>query len=348
MKLNKKAIIIIGIVAIVVIGIILGIVISINSYNQDVENDKFKKDIKENTESKIIEIPKGSSPTKIANILKENNIIKYPEKFVEFAIQTGNDKKLKYGNFSVNYSMSYEQIIKELQTNGVQKDSVKIVVPEGYELRQIVDLLVEKGIGKKEQYVEAIKNYNFEYDFLEGLPATDTRLEGYLFPATYYFEKTASEASVLDKMLNTFNERFKEEYKQKAKEMNMTINELITLASIIEREAGNDKERAKVASVFHNRLNSSTYPYLESCATVQYILKERKAVLSYEDVEIKSPYNTYKNKGLPPYPIASPGINSIEAALYPEKTDYYFFCLSKAGEHLFAKTYQEHLENMKK
>ena len=125
----------------------------------------------------------------------------------------------------------------------------------------------------------------------------------------------------------------------------MTTNEVITLASIIEREAARDSERALVSSVFHNRLKSSEYPYLQSCATVQYLLSERKEVLSDKDIEIDSPYNTYKYKGLPPGPIASPGRKSIEAALYPAQTNYYFFVSNGDGTQTFSETYEEHMNS---
>ena len=128
----------------------------------------------------------------------------------------------------------------------------------------------------------------------------------------------------------------------------MTIDEVITLASIIEREAAGDEDRGKVSSVFHNRLDSKELPYLQSCATVQYILQERKSVLSIADTKIDSPYNTYLYKGLPPGPIAAPGLASIKAALYPEDTDYYYFVVNADGKHLFAKTLKEHEANIKK
>ena len=134
-------------------------------------------------------------------------------------------------------------------------------------------------------------------------------------------------------------------YAERAEEMGMTMDEVITLASVIEREAQGDYDRKLVSSVFHNRLKSTDYPYLQSCATVQYVLKERKAVLSVADTKIDSPYNTYINKGLPIGPIASPGEKSIEAALYPEESEYLFFVLGSDGKHHFSKTYSEHMQN---
>ena len=149
-------------------------------------------------------------------------------------------------------------------------------------------------------------------------------------------------------MLARFDEVYHQAYRERAKALSMTDHELITLASIIEREAMGDADRELVAGVFHNRLKSTTYPYLESCATVQYILKERKPVLTVADTKIDSPYNTYRNPGLPSGPIASPGEAAIRAALYPAETDYLFFVLDSTGTHRFASTYAEHQENMRK
>ena len=145
-------------------------------------------------------------------------------------------------------------------------------------------------------------------------------------------------------MLKTFDNMFKQEYYDRAAEMGMTVDEIVTMASIVERETNADSERAKVAGVFYNRKNSGMK--LQSCATVQYVLGERKPVLSIADTEIDSPYNTYKYAGLPVGPICNPGEECIKAALYPEATDAYYFCLSKSGEHIFSATYEEHVAAM--
>jgi len=244
--------------------------------------------------------------------------------------------------------MPYEEISKKLQEVGEALNSVKITIPEGYELRQIIDLCVENGIGTNEGFNSTILNTKFDYWFLEGLTISDVYLEGYLFPATYTVSKDSSEEAVLKQMLDKFNAIFTEDMKAKASDLNMSVHEIITLASIVEREAASDTERDVVASVFHNRLNSKTYPYLESCATVQYILKERKEILSNADTNIDSPYNTYKNPGLPIGPIASPGFESIKATLEPASTDYLFFVLGNDGKHVFSKTYNEHLAAISK
>lgn len=145
-------------------------------------------------------------------------------------------------------------------------------------------------------------------------------------------------------MLKTFDQKFTDEYYKRAQEMGKSVDQIITMASIIERETDSDTERAKVAGVFYNRLNKGMK--LQSCATVQYVLGSHKPVLSIADTEIDSPYNTYKYAGLPVGPIANPGEDCIKAALYPEETDAFYFCLGKNGEHIFSKTYEEHVAAM--
>lgn len=291
-----------------------------------------------------ITIPKGAYLSNIAKILYDNGIIKYYDEFVNFAKNSGNSKKYKFGVFSLNKDMSYKELDLKLQENVPAVGSIKVTIPEGYELRQIISLLESKNIGKSSNYTSSILNDTFNYWFLKDIEKSDVYLEGYLFPSTYTFTKDMTEKNILDIMLEKFNSIYSDKMKSRAKDLNMSTNEIITLASIVEREAGNDTERDIVSSVFYNRLNSKNYPYLESCATVQYILKERKAVLSIADTRIDSPYNTYINSGLPPHPIASPGLKSINATLYPAKTDYLFFVLGKDGNHIFSKTYAEHLD----
>lgn len=342
----------IKIIYLVIISLIVVLMISGICYlvwkNNDIKNDHYKTKKVQNAKEVEIEIPEGAYLSEIANILYKENLIKYPDKFIEFAMSEGNSNKYKYGVFYLNVNMSYEELSAELQKVGGKKNSVKITIPEGYELRQIIDLCAEKGVGTVEGFKTAILNSTFDYWFLEGIAKSEVYLEGYLFPATYTVSIDSSEEEVLKEMLNKFESIFTDEMKTRCTELKMSTHEIITLASIVEREAANDSERDIVASVFYNRLNSKTYPYLESCATVQYILKERKPVLTNADTNIDNPYNTYKNPGLPPNPIASPGLESINATLYPADTDYLFFVLGNDGTHVFSKTYKEHLAAISK
>lgn len=295
-----------------------------------------------------ITVETGVGTSDIAQALKENGLIEHPLFFRIMSKISGYDGKYLEGTFHLAESMSYNEIFDKLSSLPDSVGEVKITIPEGYEFRQIADLLEEHGLIDRDKFYNLAQNHNFDYSFLKDIPNRENRLEGYLFPDTYIFDSQSTEESILDTMLSRFDEIVTDEYKQRAKDIGMTLDEVITLASVIEREAQGDNDRDKVASVFHNRLKSNSYPYLESCATVQYILKERKAVLSVADTKIDSPYNTYKNPGLPLGPIASPGEKSIRAALYPADTDYLFFVLDSSGIHRFAATYEEHLANANK
>lgn len=293
-----------------------------------------------------VEIPAGSGTADIAEALRAKGVIKKPFWFRLASKLGGHDGTYQQGTFALRQQAGYEQVFEGLKNS--QNELVRVTIPEGYELRQIADRLEEAGLIDRGRFYEAVEKGNFDYWFLRNLPKRENRLEGYLFPDTYLFQKGDSEENIINMMLARFDQIYTDAYKKRARELSMTDDEIITLASIIEREAMGDEDRALVAGVFHNRLKNTEYPYLESCATVQYILKERKAVLSTADTKISSPYNTYQNPGLPAGPIASPGKASIEAALYPEKTDYLFFVLDSTGTHRFARTYEEHQENMKK
>ena len=290
-----------------------------------------------------VEIPNGAGTSQIADILGTKGVIKYP--FVYKIISKAYPANYKFGEHILRKSMSYNQIISTISEITLPANSVKVLIPEGFEVRQIIDELVSKGLIDKDKFTEQLNTAEFDYTFLKDIKRKQNRFEGYLFPATYIFQKGMTEREILQAMLNKFNSEYTEEFYSRAKELNMTVDEVITLASIVEREAATAADLKKVSSVFHNRLNSKMA--LESCATVQYILKERKPVLSIADTKIKSPYNTYQNNGLPIGPIASPGKAAIQATLYPETTEYMFFVAKPNGEHIFSKTYEEHIKAMR-
>lgn len=298
--------------------------------------------------SREVTVASGAGTAAIAESLQEAGIIEKPFWFRLFSKLGGHDGTFQQGVFLLEEHMGYQKIFTALKQSTGYGESVRMTIPEGMEIRQIVDKLAEKGLVDKERFLEQVEHGLFDYDFLRGLPKRENRLEGYLFPDTYMISRTDDEADIINMMLARFDEVYTEEYRARAKELGMTDDEIITLASVIEREAQGDADRDLVAGVFHNRLKNAQYPYLESCATVQYILKERKAVLSVADTKIDSPYNTYRNPGLPLGPIASPGQKSIEAALYPAQHKYLFFVLDSSGTHRFAETFAEHQENMKK
>lgn len=289
-----------------------------------------------------VKIEKGSTVGRIARELKDAGLIEYRWAFVLFAKVTGNADSFQYGTYVLNTDMDYLELVTNLQKTASFRATVTVMIPEGAELREIIATLDEKNVCTAEELWDAVENHPFDYDFLQNLPERENRLEGYLFPDTYEFFEQSDAVTVLTKFLDNFEVKFSQELRDRAQEIGMSIDEVVTLASIIEREAASDEDRATVSSVFHNRLNSTQYPLLQSCATVQYVLQERKPVLTYDDIKIDSPYNTYLYEGLPIGPIASPGLASIRAALYPETTDYYFFVVTADGTHIFSKTLAEH------
>ncbi|MBQ4544906.1 MAG: endolytic transglycosylase MltG [Oscillospiraceae bacterium] len=295
----------------------------------------------------IVEIPEDASRGDVAKILKKNDVIEHKMLFRTFAWLTKRGAEFPAGEYKLNSNMDYRAMLRRLTSKKGALNTVKVTIPEGYEVSQIIELLESKGVCDAKALQDAVANTDFDYDFLDGLAlGKANRLEGYMFPDTYEFYKNDEANRVVKKFLDNFNVKYNQEMKERARELGMTTHELITFASVVEREA-TAKDRANIASVFHNRLSSKTYPYLESCATVQYVLGERKKVISIADTKIDNKYNTYKYKGLPPGPIANPGLDAIEASLYPNDTDYLFFALQEDGTHKFSKTYEEHLKTPK-
>lgn len=321
---------------------ILGVSMLLSAFIIVVTNEVFA--FNKPDHSVVIDIPENASTRQVAKLLKKADIIEHPLLFQLFVSVTSDNTKFIAGKHEPNAQLDYRALLRSLTRKSSYKETVRVTIPEGYEIKQIIDLLVEKGVCQKQELEDVLKNHDFEVDIIKDLKVGEvTRLEGYLFPDTYEFYVGDDPARVIKKMLSNFSNKFTDEMVARAGELNMTVHEVITLASIVEREA-TANDRTKISSVFHNRLKSKSYPYLESCATVQYVLGERKKVLSVQDTKVESPYNTYENKGLPPGPIASPGAEAIEATLYPAETSYLFFALQEDGTHKFSKTYEEHLK----
>lgn len=290
-------------------------------------------------DSTVITIPDGARAADIASILDENGIIRYPGLFRLVSRIIGVDGKYRYGEFEIKKGSGYLKLIKQLTHQSNYRNGW-LTIPEGYTIKQIASEVERLGLASKQEFMAALDK-EYPFDFLP-LKKRDNYLEGYLFPDTYNFTSDMAPEDMIYIMLQRFDTIFSDAYRKRAKELGMSIDEVVILASMIEAEAGSDTDRPKVSSVFHNRLKSSETPYLESCATVQYILGTRKPILSTSDTQINSPYNTYINKGLPIGPICNPGEASIKAALYPENTNYYYFQSDANGKIYYAKTYEEH------
>lgn len=299
----------------------------------------------ENPKDISVEIPFGSSSNKIASILKEKGLIK-SELIFKIAVKKSDiGEELKAGKYILSTDMDIYKIIDELTKGGKNENVIRFTIPEGYEIQQIADKLANEGVVDKERFLELTSDKEYfedKHPILKELKEGQG-LEGFLFPSTYEIYTDTTEEDIIDKMLSKFEEVFERSVRPHMDKYDFTVNEVVTLASIIERESKLDEERELISAVFHNRLNKGML--LESCATVQYALGERKEVLSTKDVKIDSEYNTYIHEGLPPTPIASPGEKSLIAAVNPADVDYLYFRTKEdgTGGHIFSKTYEEHM-----
>ena len=336
--------------AVIYIVSVLVVSIFLSYFVISVGNDVFAF-VKDDTVS-TVEITEYMTLDDVAKLLHENGLIKHPTMF-KFYIRL---KKIKLdfepGTYEVSPQLNYEEFIKTFNNTEEKRkrETIVITVPEGYTVDEILDLLCAKGIGTREKYIDVINNYDFgdTYRFLNELPAPLPqgriyRLEGYLFPDTYYFFQDASEADVIDKFLQNTEQKLTDERYEKAAEEGFTMDQLITLASMVQAEGRYIDEFEDISSVFHNRLaNAAKFPYLQSDATIQYVLPEHTVDLTEADLALDSPYNTYLYAGLTPSAICNPGLNAIDAALYPNNTNYYYFVADAEGHSIFSRTNAEH------
>ncbi len=293
----------------------------------------------ENFEPKKIYIKDGLTPKEIGKILKEENIIKNAGLFVLFAKYYEIDEKLKSGIYEFNEKMNLKEVLFKL-TQGGLPPFIKVTINEGFTLKDIAKTFEESGICTKEKFFEEVNKIDEYKDFI----FEDAKsLEGFLYPDTYYFERENLKGNII-MMLENFNKKFYEVFKDY--KGNLTKYDILKLASIVEKEAVVDEERDIIAGVFMNRLEIGMP--LQADPTLKYILDNPSYTLSSKELEIDSPYNSYKYNGLPPTPICNPSVKSIVAALNPKETEYLYFVADGKGRHLFAKTFEEHLRNIHK
>lgn len=305
---------------------------------------KAAKPFNDNSKDAItVTIPGGSSTGKIAEILASNKIIDSASNFKLLSKIGGDDGKFKAGTYSLSASMSYQEIVDSLISGN--SDTTRFTIPEGLSLAETVDKLAGKNLINEDEFISVAETGNFNYKFISLLPEGPNRLEGFLYPETYDVFTTASEEEIINRMLSQFDKLVTDDYYKRASELGYDMYDIVTIASLIEKETRVSSERATVASVIYNRL-AIKMP-LQIDATVQYALGNHKERLDYNDTEVDSPYNTYQHNGLPPGPICSPSIDSIKAALYPVSTNYYYYVLKPEmnGAHNFSNTYEEFLKN---
>ncbi|UII54974.1 endolytic transglycosylase MltG [Cytobacillus spongiae] len=307
-----------------------------------------------NQQEKRIEIPIGSSVTDISNILEESGIIKDARIF-KYYIKFKNEAGFMAGEYMLKSSMTIPEIIENLKTGMIMEEVVfKMTIPEGKQLQQIAAIIAEKTGRTEEEVFKALNDEQFIKDLMARYPDILTEeilrkdikypLEGYLFPATYPFYK---ENPTIQEIVYTMLDKTKEvisNYRGQMETLEYTPHKLLTMSSLIEEEATEQVDRDTIASVFYNRIEVGMP--LQTDPTVLYAQGEHKSRVLYKDLEIDSPYNTYKYPGLTPGPIANAGVTSIEAALNPADTDYLYFLATGSGEVLFSTTLDEH--NQKK
>jgi len=331
-----------------------------------------------NTKQAVITIQENDDLEDIANKLESAGLIEYPELFMLYMNFSGNDEIEVGVHHLTPMIYDYHAIKTAMAPRVAARDIIEVVIPEGYTCSQIFTLLEEKGVCSSAQLEDYAANGDLnEYWFLEGVQRGDKYcLEGYLFPDTYQFYKGHDPELVLEKMLDNFDYRFTDIMKEKISTLNsylsaalgnrgyssdyieahkFTIREVVIVASMIERETANGSESYDIASVIYNRLtNPGNYPFLNIDATVIYGMGGKKTdpatgeslPLTYDDLQADTPYNTYTRKGLIPGPIANPGRNSLNAALDPNSTEYYYYVYDPdAGRHKFARTEAEHEQN---
>lgn len=291
----------------------------------------------------MLEIDQGCSPREISALLKEKDIIRHHELFYQWMKIFDEPQAIQAGQYVIETPITNVELMSQLKKGFIAKQALRITFPEGLKVDQVIKRFTEEGLGDEARFRELCNSDQWDYDFLpeNRVPDIDYRLEGFLYPDTYDFYLDASEEDMIKKMLDRFDEIYSSEDRARAKELDMTDFQVITMASVIEKEAKLATERSIIAGVFYNRLQTNMA--LQSCATVQYLFEEPKEVLLIVDTEIESPYNTYLHTGLPPGPIASPGRGAIEAALWPDEHDYYYFVANDDGSHDFNKTYGQHL-----
>ena len=287
----------------------------------------------DNTQSQVFEIKSGMTLKQVSEELFRQNLIRSANAFQAIALIQDKEKLIKVGEYYISPSMLPAEILQRITSGKTVLHS--ITIPEGYRITEIANLLEEKDLADKNIFLQQAKNV----ELLEGIPTSS--LEGYLFPDTYHFGKRTTEAAIINKMVETFKERaLKQEFLKRAEDLGFSYHEIITLASLIEKETGKDSERKQISSVFHNRLKKNML--LQTDPTVIYAIDIFDGNIRKRDLNIDSPYNTYRYKGLPPGPIANPGLKSIIAALYPATTSNLYFVSKQDGSHKFSATLNEH------
>ena len=282
----------------------------------------------------VIEFAQGAPFQRIATTLEEKKLITSSKLFVLLARFRGATAKVQAGPYRVNDSLTPNEILDRMVSGDVYVQ--RFAVPEGYSIYQIAELLEGRGLFSKREFLRACVDRKILADL--GIPARS--VEGYLYPSTYVINPGTAPAQLIRQMVEQFDKVFAKKFEPRLEAAGLSKGELLTMASMIEKEAVIETERPLIASVFHNRLRSKMP--LQSDPTAVYGVRAFAGAVSRRDIQRESPYNTYKIKGLPPGPIGNPGSYAMEAVLNPARTDYYYFVAKRDGSHYFSATLDEH------
>lgn len=310
----------------------------------------FNKEYMETT----VEITADDTVKTVADKLNDAGLIKYKWFFRLFAGVTKADEKIGMGTYTLTTDMDYQALIRGMRSSAgnMTAETVKVTIPEGYTVSQIIKLLAKNGVAAEETLLKVAQTYQFDYDFIDNTSEDISRLEGYLFPDTYEFYANITSESqvgsaVFGKLLSTFNSRIDDELLEAMAAKGYDMHDIVTIASLIEKET-DGTDQGMIASVIYNRLEgpgdkAGTYGMLQIDASLLYALPDHEGAITSADMETDSPYNLYKYAGLPPTPISNPGLSSIQAALEPEETDYYYYALGTDGKHHYFTNYNDFL-----
>lgn len=346
-KLKKNVVIALSFISLI-IGFAIGSYVykTYNNFKHGIINQYQKKGIE--AKDITVEIEEGSSIKAIAKKLKISGLIDNEYLFILKCRQEQLSDKFHYGTFNFNTYMNFYDIAEIMQNPNKNTDFIKLIIKEGDSIKDIAQNVENLGLMTKEEFLNKCDNVELDYDFIKQIPKRDNRLEGYLFPDTYFLSSNADIDEILNKILDRFEEMYSLELIQKTKDIGMTIDDVIIMASIIEKEVKFPSERSTVASVIFNRLKENMK--LQMDCTVLYALGENKDRVLETDIQINSEYNTYYINGLPVGPISNAGIDCIKAVLNPEDTNYLYYVVKDdlTGEHFFTADYNEFLNAKQK
>ena len=297
-----------------------------------------------------VEVSAEDTLDTVADKLQEAELIRYKWFFKLFAKVTKAEDKIGIGTYKLNNDMDYHALISGMRSSSgsMSAEVVDVTIPEGYTVAQTIRLLAEKGVNTEENLLEAAKTAEFSYEFIDNESEDISRLEGYLFPDTYQFYVNHNPKGALERLIRNFEQKMMgEDVQEELESSGRSMKEIVTIASLIEKET-DGTDQAMIASVIYNRLNGpgdkrGTYGMLQIDAALLYALPDHEGAITSADLETDSPYNLRKYAGLPPTPIANPGMTAINAALYPTSSDYYYYALGVDHKHHYFTDYNSFL-----